>query len=112
MKYLLLPILPFLFIACSDGTIDGGFDFSICDQISENYKIYEGEEVGCQFHYFLAVYDGREYLELNSYCADLSRAFIIDDNCIDICDPLNNTAPACDAYLAGRDVGDIVFIQQ
>ncbi len=112
MKHLSLLILTTLFIACTDDEEHSRFDFLNCDQIAENYKVYEGEDIGCRFHFMLAEYDGRDYLELNSYCADLSRSFVIDDNCIDICDPVNNTASECDAYLIGREVGDIVLISE
>lgn len=112
MKHLLLLILASLCIACSDDADNNRFDFLICDQIADNYKLYEDEEIGCHFHFMLAEYDGREYLELNSYCADLSRASIIDENCIDICDPLNNMTADCNAYLMGREVMDVVFIEK
>lgn len=112
MKYLLFTSILFLFSACTKDKIDT-FDFLSCNDIGDTYKAYEEEEIYCKFYYTLTEFEGEEFIELNARCADLTRAFVINNNCEDICDnELNNEDSDCERYLAGRKVIKILLIEK
>jgi len=86
--------------------------FEDCPQ-TENFKFYNGGEVDCQFHYVLTKYNNEQYIELRARCADLTRAFVINESCIDICETEpRNPDSECGQYLAGREIMDIILIQK
>lgn len=98
--------------SCSDGD-EETFDFSSCDEITENFKLYSGQDLECHYYYTLTRYENENYIELNSHCADLARPFVINENCVDICetDPYNNDSD-CGRYLSGREVVEIILIEK
>lgn len=88
-------------------------DFLNCDELAENYKKYDGEPIDCQFHYYLTEFNDQSYIELNAHCADLTRAYVINENCTDICieDPYNENS-ACGQYLKDRKIIEVLLIEK
>jgi hypothetical protein len=112
MKHLILTVSIFCLIACSKNEehIDTFLD---CDQIADNFKAYGGENIECQFHYTLTEYNNQQFIELNSHCADLTRPFVINENCEDICETLPYDANSeCGKYIIGREIIEILFIEK
>ena len=111
MKYLIPAFSLFFMVACSknENQIDSFID---CEKISEEYKPYNGEKIGCQFHFVLTNYNNKQYIELIAHCADLTRPVVINENCEDICEisPYDPNSE-CGKYLKNREVGDILFIK-
>jgi len=113
MKYLLFILTGFAFISCNDDEMVQTRKFSECSDISENYQDYDYEEIGCQFFYTLTEYEGNQYIELGSYCADLSRSFVYNSDCVDICATSSNDPDSvCGKYLQGKETIEILFIEK
>ena len=87
--------------------------FNHCDEISDDYTVYDGETIDCQFHYYLTEFNGEQFIELTAHCADLNRPFVINESCVDICEiaPFAHNSE-CANYLAGRERIEILFIQK
>lgn len=112
VKLAILLLISLSIIACSKNSepVD---TFKDCEQISENYKVYDGQEIKCEFHYVLTEYNNQSFIELHAHCADLTRSYVINENCIDICetDPHNQNSE-CGQYLANREIVEILFIEK
>ena len=110
MKHILLLLSIFSITACSDN--DESVDlFLNCDDVMENFTTYNGEEIDCQFHYVLTEYNSQQFIELRAHCADLTRSYVINENCVDICE----TSPydpdsECGKYLQNREEIKIILI--
>ncbi|MDF1699367.1 MAG: hypothetical protein P1U56_26175 [Saprospiraceae bacterium] len=112
MKYFVLTLLLYSLVACSISE-DQINSFSDCVQIVGNYNVYNGEEIDCQFHYVLTQYDNQQFLELVAHCADLTRPYIFNTNCEDICESMPyDENSACGKYLKDREVLEILFIEK
>jgi len=112
MKGLLALLIVITFIACSKND-EKSFDFLDCDEHTGNYKDYAGEDIGCQFFYTLTEYNNQQFIELNSYCADLVRPFVINENCEDICEyEANVENSVCSQYLNNREIIEIILIEK
>ncbi len=112
MKYSILLMTLLSFIACSDE--EETFQFFLeCDEIEENYKPYDGEEIDCKFHFDLTEFNGKEYMELNAHCADLIRPFVFNEDCEDICAifPRDENSE-CVQYLNGRTKIRTILIKE
>jgi len=110
MKYLILTLVLFSLIACSDDEqlVESFLD---CDEISQDYEAYNGQEIGCQFHFVLTEHDNQRFIELVAHCADLTRPFVFDENCVDICETLPyDPTSECGRYLQGRETMQILLI--
>jgi len=85
MKLIIPTLLIFSLIACSKGNepIDA---FSECTEVIDNYKRYNGETIDCEYHYVLTEYNGQQYIELRAHCDDLIRSYVINEDCVDICE--------------------------
>ena len=113
MKYLLFILAVFAIISCNDDEMVQTRTFSECSDILENYQDYDNEEIGCQFFYTLTEYEGEQYIELGSYCADLSRPFVYNIDCVDICatSPYDPNSE-CGRYLQGKETIKILYIEK
>ena len=111
MKFFIYILILFCLFACNKS--EKVNTFLDCPEIAENYKLYDGEEIGCQFHFQLTEYKNDQYIELVAHCADLSRAFVFNTNCVDICetDPYGENSE-CSKYLNGRTEIEIVLISK
>ncbi len=111
MKFLFFLLPLFSLIACSNGE-EILQTFLDCNETVENYKPYEGEEIDCQFHFDLAEFNGKEYIELKAHCADLTRPFVFNENCEDICGifPRDENSE-CGKYLNGRTIIRTILIE-
>ncbi len=113
MKYLSTFLLIFTLIACSENTEEQSATFLGCNELSESYKMYNGEKIKCQFHYTLTEYNNQQFIELNTHCADLARVFVINENCEDICETLPyDISSECGKYLNGRKIIEILLIEK
>ena len=112
MKYLILLTTLFAFSACSknDAKVSTFLD---CEEITENFKEYNGEIIDCQFHFQLTEYNDQQYIELFAHCADLTRPFVINENCQDICaiNPRDENSE-CGQYLRNREIIEIVLLEK
>jgi len=112
MKKFLILSISFIIISCSKNETPLT-SFLDCEEIKENYKEYIGELIECQFYYTLAEYEGDQYIYLNSHCADLSRNYVYNEECVDICedDPYGQDSP-CNKFLLGREDKEILLIEK
>lgn len=92
---------------------DNANNFLDCNELNDQYTVYNGEEIVCHFHYKLTEYNGENYIEFSSPCTDLNRAFVINEDCIDICenDPYDENSD-CQKYLMGREIIEILLIEK
>lgn len=112
MKFLVFAVTLICFFACSKSNNNVN-DFLDCDKTFENFKIYNGEKIECQFHYILTEYNNQKYLELNAYCADLTRPYVINMDCQDICEVLPYDENSdCGKYLKGRKTLETLLIER
>ncbi len=104
-------LFAFMYISCSSED-EKLLSFLDCEELS-NFKEYSGEEIECEAHYYLAEYNNQRYIELHLHCADLTRAYVINEDCIDICenDPYDNNSE-CGKYLNGRELKEILLIEK
>ena len=94
----------------SDPTSDMFLD---CDNLLGEYKLYNNEDIECQFHYALTEYNNQQFIELIAHCADLSRPFVINENCEDICETLPRDENSdCNKYLNERTTLRILLIEK
>ena len=102
----------FCFFSCSN-TEENIDSFLECDQIKDNYILYNGDTITCEFHFAHTTYNNQEYIELFAHCADLIRPIVINVNCIDICEkkPYDENSE-CGEYLKSRVVQDIILIEK
>jgi len=112
MKHLIPFLIIFFLLACSKNEEQLN-KFLECSQIIEKYKLYNGENIECQFHFALTTYNQQKYIELFAHCADLSRPIVIDENCIDICEklPYDKDSP-CSKYHKSREIIKILLIEK
>ena len=112
MKNLILIFAILCLVSCSknEEQVDSFFD---CDQVAETYKAYNGENIECQFHYVLTEYNNQQFIELRAHCADLTRSFVLNENCEDICETLPyDENSECGKYLNGREIIEILLIEK
>ena len=102
MKKLFLFAILISFLSCAKSDENKSLN-SDCPENNNNFKPYDGEEIECQFYYVLTKYEGEEYLELRSRCADLTRNHVFNEACEDICkdNPYDQNS-LCGMYLDGR----------
>ncbi len=112
MKQLFPILLTFCLIACSESE-EPHKSFFVCNQVTDKYKTYNGEDIECQFHYVLTEYNQEQFIELISHCADLTRPYVIDKNCVDICEvqPYDENS-VCSKYLKERKTIEILLIEK
>lgn len=109
----MIVMLTISFIACSEKEEEQLTSFLNCNELSEKYKIYSGENIECQFYYSLTEYNNQQFIELNSHCADLTRPYVINENCEDICETLPyDENSECGKYLNGREIIEILYIEK
>ena len=110
MKYLLIVFIVFSLVSCSDDLTSTFLD---CQELSDDYKLYNDEVIDCEFHFILTKYDGQNYIELVAHCADLVRPYVYDENCEDICAPVPGVVGShCSQYLREREVLEILLIEK
>ena len=110
MKYLIVLICSCMLLSCSKE--NSNESFLDCEELSGDYKNYNGEEIDCKFFYTLTEFEGQQFIELGSHCADLTRSVVINEACEDICAtaPYDTTSP-CGLYLSGRQIIEVIFIE-
>lgn len=99
-------------ISCSKNDAPA-ISFLDCAEIEENYEEYNGQTIECQFYFTLAEFEGEEYIWLNSHCADLTRNFVFNSDCVDICEvgPYDQDSD-CGKFLAGKVDKEIILIEK
>ena len=110
MVKLIFPLIICALLACSKD--DTSSTFLNCNEHTDNFEKYNGEVIDCQFHYKLTEYSNEQYIELIAPCADLTRPYVINVDCIDICEnePYNEDSE-CGQYLISRQILEIVLIK-
>ena len=109
----MIVLISVTFTACSENEKAQLTQFLGCNELSENYKIYSGENIECQFHYHLTEFNNQQFIELYSHCADLTRPHVINENCIDICENLPfDEDSECRKYMDGREIIEVVLIEK
>jgi len=112
MRHLILTVTVLCLLACSKSN-EGEIAFLDCDQLAGDYKVYNGENIDCRFHYVLTEYKNQQFIELVAHCADLARPFVINELCVDICETSPYSANSeCGKYLKDREVIEIRFIEK
>jgi len=87
--------------------------FLECEQ-TQDFKMGDGEGREClSFYYTLNEYNGEQYIQLQNDCADLVRTFVINENCVDICetDPYDENSE-CGQYLKGKEFLQILLVEK
>ena len=112
MKYLILITIVLASISCTKDDVIAS-TFLDCEEHTANAKIYTGEVIDCQSYYALTEYNGKQYIQLHSPCADLTRNYVINEDCIDICEnePYNENSE-CGQYLNGKEFIKILLIYE
>lgn len=112
MKHLILLLYISTILACSKNDTDVQ-SFLDCNNFSEAYKSYNGEELECKFYFTLTEFENQNYIELNSRCADLTRFFVYNENCEDICEVEPHSIDSfCGRYIEGRKIIEILLIEK
>ncbi len=112
MKHLIFAFTILCLVSCSE-SLEKVDNFLDCDQVGENYKAYSEEKIDCESHYMLTEYNGQQYIELRSHCGDLTRPFVINEYCKDICETLPyDENSECGKYLQGRVEKEILLIEK
>jgi len=111
MNKILAILISSTFIACS--TSESMIFLDCVNQQREVFKVYEGEVIQCQSHYWLTTFDNQNYIDLDNHCADLTRPFVVNEQCEDICeeDP-HNPDSECGKYLKGKQQIEILLIEK
>lgn len=112
MKNLILICVVTCLVACSKNNEHIG-PFLDCEQVAGAYKAYNGQDIECQFHYVLTEYNNQQFIELRARCADLTRPYVINGNCVDICEesPYDPNSD-CGKYLRDREEIEILLIEK
>jgi len=52
-------------LSCTQETAISANNFLDCNDLGDDYENYNGEELGCKFHFNLTEYNGQEYIEFS-----------------------------------------------